>query len=77
MTSIQRNIVEFLNDYRHMVTNQAHEYEEYGLASTSARLKEKIIEIESTLNVFRYSCEIEESKNLDLPFDPRFDRRKH
>jgi len=71
MNSIQRNIVEFLNDYRHIIKNQAKDFEEHGLETNSWRLKNKILEIESTLK------ELKKAGDLGLQAGLKLERRKH
>jgi len=77
MNTIQRNIIEFLNDYRRIIKNQAKDFEEHGLETNSWRLKNKLSEIESTLQVFTHTCEHEEAKNMELRLSQQVDRRKH
>jgi hypothetical protein len=62
MTTMQNNIVAYLNDYICFVGHKAHMYELDGMQARSDRLKEKLADINTTIADYKYDCQLNSSK---------------
>ncbi len=57
MTTIQNNIVDYLNDYVSFIGDKAYRYELDGLRARSERLKEKIAEVNLAIRDYKANCQ--------------------
>ena len=69
MTTMQNNIVAYLNDYICFVGHKAHMYEVDGMLARSDRLKEKLVEINITIANYKYDCQLGLQNKVISPGD--------